>query len=159
MPSEKHLALSELKIQVHKACREQLKQSLSNLDRALRDSREALSAEAKSTAGDKHETGRAMVQLEMEKLGGQLLQAERQLNLVKRLRPDERCQQFKPGALAKIAGSQYYFLGPALGEIKVEGKTIYALSVASPLAQAMLGKKAGDSFTFRGKVMQVQELV
>ena len=32
----------------------------------------ALTSESKSSAGDKHETGRAMIQLEREKLGNQI---------------------------------------------------------------------------------------
>lgn len=42
------------------------------LEEELNDIKEALFQDSKSTAGDKHETSRAMAQLEQEKLGKQL---------------------------------------------------------------------------------------
>ena len=46
---------------------------------------ESLSSEAKSTAGDKHQTGRAMLQLEREKLGKQLSENEALIQTVLKL--------------------------------------------------------------------------
>ena len=41
-------------------------------DTLFHSNQKALQSETKSSAGDKHETGRAMLQLEMEKAGQQL---------------------------------------------------------------------------------------
>ena len=68
---------SALKKQVFDHCWDTvLKQEKSLLNRQQL-LRESLESEQKSSAGDKHETGRAMVQLEQEKLGKQLHKLQR----------------------------------------------------------------------------------
>ena len=55
------------------------------LQNAINRAQESLDSESKSSAGDKHETGRAMAQLEMEKLGGQYESARKLLLIANRL--------------------------------------------------------------------------
>ena len=43
----------------------------------INEIQESLTSETKSSAGDKHETGRAMLQLEREKVGQQLAEVEK----------------------------------------------------------------------------------
>ena len=50
----------------------------------------SLTSESKSTAGDKHETGRAMIQLEREKLGNQLKQLELQEAVLRKIQTDKK---------------------------------------------------------------------
>ena len=58
-------------------CIKQLTQSLEGLEIRKAEILLALESESKSSAGDKHETGRAMIQLEREKLGEQIKKAEK----------------------------------------------------------------------------------
>ena len=53
-------------------CYEFASERKSHIDFQMKEIKEALFEEIKSSVGDKHETGRAMIQLEMEKAGQQL---------------------------------------------------------------------------------------
>ena len=50
-------------------CEAFVSEKIDSLERGLESHQKALASETKSSAGDKHETGRAMLQLEMEKSG------------------------------------------------------------------------------------------
>lgn len=56
-----------LKETLFKQCVLFVNKRLQTIEEVLSSNQKALQAETKSSAGDKHETGRAMLQLEMEK--------------------------------------------------------------------------------------------
>ena len=60
-------------------CSNYLKDKINSLNAIINEVSEASNSENKSSAGDKHETSKAMMQLEIEKLGTQLKEAELQL--------------------------------------------------------------------------------
>ena len=62
----------DVKIELLKRCRAFVNKRLKTVEEIIKSNQKALSSETKSSAGDKHETGRAMLQLEMEKAGQQL---------------------------------------------------------------------------------------
>ena len=57
---------------VHSNVLTELKRRFDQLQHLLNDALEATAGDTKSSAGDKHETSRAMAQLEQEKIGAQL---------------------------------------------------------------------------------------
>ena len=66
----------EIKRQLYSQCVDFVEERLSNIQNQIRAIQESLTSETKSSAGDKHETGRAMLQLEREKAGQQLAEVE-----------------------------------------------------------------------------------
>ena len=70
------------KITLHHYLLNELRQREAHLLKELEVLREDVAGDTKSTAGDKHETGRAMNQLEQERVLGQLQTVRSQLNLV-----------------------------------------------------------------------------
>lgn len=57
---------------LHFKCLEFIDNRFKTVQNTIQEIQESLLSEAKSSAGDKHETGRAMLQLEREKAGNQL---------------------------------------------------------------------------------------
>ncbi len=116
--------------------------------------KDALGSESKSTAGDKHETGRAMIQLEQERAGHQLRQAEELLLSLQAINtlllPAETIQL---GSLA-ITDKGSFYISVGLGKITLDSKLYYAVSPTAPIAVALLGKRVGDIVPFN-----VQELI
>lgn len=114
---------------------------------------ESRDSASKSTAGDKHETGRSMMEAE-------LVRAEKQLQKALRLRADLRSlptmrqELAESGALVATSRGTF-FLSVPWGKVEVGGAVYFALSPAAPLAQMMLGKSAGDSFIFQGNDYQI----
>lgn len=122
-------------------------QKIANLQRALQDIVHALTSETKSTAGDKHETGRAMLQIEREKLGKQLAEAEKMKAVLQKVNPSKSIDQVALGALV-VTEKQCYYIAISAGKYSGLDKPTYCISAATPIAKLLLGKKAGDSFTF-----------
>lgn len=143
------------KEQVIEVCRVQLNHKISDLSAALKEVVEAGNMETKSTAGDKHETGRAMMQLEQEKLGKQIQDAETQLNEFEKV--DFRLQSDKIVLGSLVQTNRGFFLvAVSIGKMDVEGKIVFAISLQSPLGKALLGKKQNETLVFNGISYQIE---
>lgn len=118
-------------------------EKISHLENLISQTRES-NTETKSSMGDKYETGREMVQQEINNLQRQLNETFQQQESVKRLNGHE-CQNVDFGALVETNIGLFY-ISTAVGEIKMNGKKIITVSPESPLAKAMHGKKAGEEF-------------
>ena len=78
--------LYEGRMRTHKECSAALEKKIEILEQQKKSLQKDLTSEIKSSAGDKHETGRAMIQLELEKLGNQIHKIElnyQRLNTIK----------------------------------------------------------------------------
>lgn len=144
----------QFKQQLYSECLTLVNKKLEFLNSAFAESREALGSEAKSTAGDKHETGRAMIQLEQEKMGRQLAETQKLQTILVRINPEKVCDTVQSGSLVKTNIGAFY-LAVGLGKLTVEGLETFVMAPTSPLAQAMLGKKTSDKFTFNGKSIEI----
>lgn len=117
-----------------------------------------LQNESKSTAGDKHETGRAMLQLEMEKLGQQLLNTQKQVEILKRI-PHQKLQNtVASGSLLEMQQG-LFFISLGIGAIIVKGKEVICLAPNAPLGQALLGKSLNDSIVFRNQTFTIKAIL
>ena len=113
---------------------------------ALQESRQA---DTKSSAGDKHETARAMMDQELQQLNQRREKALRNQSELQQL-TDAPCEVAERGAVVETERI-IYFISISFGKLPVEGvKSVYALSPVSPAAQAMLGKRAGECFEING---------
>ena len=111
--------------------------------------RMALTSETKSTAGDKHETGRAMLQLEREKLGRQLLEAEKMKQLMNRIPINSNDQRIAAGSLVETEKAKF-FISISAGKYQSEQGRVFCISASSPIGQLLLGKSRGDTIVFNG---------
>ncbi len=104
-----------------------------------------ISSDSKSTAGDKHETSRAMAQLEMEKLGSQIQDYQKQARWIRQLglTENENTGAAAIGSLIQLENG-WYFLGPGLGKIVFKDRPVFCISAQSPLGQQLLNKKTGQ---------------
>jgi transcription elongation GreA/GreB family factor len=143
---------------VLKKCLEILSEKLSEIRAALADLKESVENEDKSTAGDKHDTARAMIHLEQEKLAKQLNSIEEELNNAKRILSNSAFSTVQFGSLVETDLRQY-LIGPALGVVKTENASFVAMSPAAPLAQQMLGKRVGDLVEFNGSSQSILTVI
>jgi len=101
---------------------------------------EARNQETKSTAGDKHETSRALTQTEIDKLESQLNLLKSDLTILQQIDPNEKMTVTGRGSLITTNKAVFY-LGIGYGKLD-EG--IYAISLESPIAVALRGSKVGN---------------
>jgi hypothetical protein len=145
----------KMKEKVHHALLTSIDTKIIELTKVLNETIEATSSDSKSSAGDKHETGVAMAQLEQEKLSKQLNELLNQKNQIKSLNPQLVHIKITKGSLVKTNNGFYYF-SIGLGVLEVNDNTIFALNPLAPLGQSMLGKKAGDSIIFNTKNFEIR---
>ena len=137
-----------LKSSVLQTCAGLLSAKINALEAALKELTEGAANEGKSSAGDKHETARAMAQLEQEKLGKQLNELQQQRAVLEK--NNGQLLQTSRGIL---------FVCIALGRIEVEGKTVMVLSPQSPLGALLSGKKEGAAVVFNGAEYRIEAVL
>jgi transcription elongation GreA/GreB family factor len=111
-------------------------------------------ADTKSTAGDKHETARAMAQLDVEMLSKQLAEINKSIDTLKRIPTMNSSSTVQPGSVVETSIGTFY-LSVGLGNIQVDGKAIMAISTESPMAKAIMGKKVGDRIEWLTQLITV----
>lgn len=130
-------------------CKAVLHERRTNLEASLRELRESVEGEDKSTAGDKHDTARAMIHLEQEKLGKQLKNLEEETLRLSRISADNKAEAVQIGSLVET-NKAHYFIGPSLGKLQIGQAIVFAISLQAPLTQVMIGKREGETFSFNG---------
>lgn len=116
---------------------------LRTLQQVLADLKESVSNETKSTAGDKHETALAMLQIEQANIGAQLQDVLEKKAALEKIDPGLSSAKIINGSLV-ITDKGYLFISIALGKASIEGNPVIALSPQSPLGQKLVGLAAGD---------------
>ena len=146
-----------IKEKLYSFCEGYANTRIDRLKTQLEELKASLGSETKSSAGDKHETGRAMLQLEQEKIGKQLLEAE-MLKKVLQLVPKE----YKPhnAALGSLVttNKQRYYLSISAGKYENDGSVVFCISANTPIGKLLLGKQEGDEFLFNGVRQRILEL-
>ncbi|MBA2250886.1 MAG: hypothetical protein H0W12_11925 [Chitinophagaceae bacterium] len=113
------------------------------LQNVLEDLKESGTNETKSTAGDKHETALAMLQIEQANIRGQLNDAQDKMVTMKRINPLIPATRIVNGSLIKT-NRGFLFLSIGLGKATIEDTVVIALSAQSPLGKLLIGLAAGD---------------
>jgi len=138
-------------------CRDFVHKRIARIQQNIADIQTALTAETKSSAGDKHETGRAMVQLEREKLGQQLAEAEKMHQTLLKVPLKPLSDHVGTGSWVRTTTAQY-FLAISAGKCTVTNNVVYCISAATPIGKLLLGKAVGESINFNGRQMQILEI-
>lgn len=116
----------------------------------------ASSNDTKSSMGDKYETGREMLQQEINNIQRQLNETLNQQNFLKKLNT-EVCTKVQNGALVKT-DKGFFYISVSSGEVVFEGKKIMTISSESPLAKAMFGKKIAETFIINNVNQVIEEI-
>ena len=131
------------------------KQQIVALSRQLMDERiaefeaqckalqEGVANESKSSAGDKHETSRAMMNLEQEKLSRQLQELLVMKDRFEKIDFETSADKIKIGSLIQT-NKGLFLLSVGLGKISMDGHDVLLLSKQSPLGEALYGKCKGE---------------
>jgi len=116
--------------------------------------KESRDSDTKSSAGDKFETGREMMQREMDKLSALVDNTLNSLNKLDRLANLPSSSVVAEGSLVETNLETYYI---SIGYGKAD--TIYAISIESPLGVELKGKKVGESVEMRGRIITIKSII
>ncbi len=119
--------------------------------------KESRDNETKSTAGDKYETGRSMVQFELEKNNVQLNKAIQLKNELAQIDLQKKFKSVEFGCLV-FTNKGNYFISIGLGKIEISNESIYCISLASPIGKIFHHKKVNDQIVFQEKEIEIFEI-
>lgn len=138
-------------------CQEYVQERVNNAQEQIQSIQQAANDDTKSTAGDKHETGRAMMHLEREKADLQLIEAQKLANLLERVKINISPSSVQTGSLVTTTQGQF-FICIGAGKLKWESETVWAVAPTSPIAQAMIGKQPNESYSINGREFKILSL-
>ena len=134
-----------------------LEQRAASLQAELSATLEARNSDTKSSAGDKHEVGRAMMQQELDQLEGRLASVRAMQQELTRVPMDRLHEHVAFGSLV-TTDQGTYFIAIGLGAVEAKDGTCYAISLASPIGQALRDRRTGDVVTVNGRAIRVLEV-
>lgn len=146
------------KLALQKHCAGIIQQKIDTLREVLQQIAESKAGETKSSAGDKFETSRTMLQREEEQYGGQLLNALKQQEQLDEISRNLAGSEVAPGCLVVTKKKRHYYLAIGLGKVGFADKTYFCISAAAPIGEVLLGLKKGESFSFNGQKDEIVEI-
>lgn len=124
----------------------------------MEQARQASNDDTKSSAGDKYETTREMMQQEMDRNSKLLYEAGQQKIALQQLENVESAKLVKNGSVVLTSEGNFY-ISISAGELNVEGQKFFAVSQASPIGKLLIGKSKNESFKFNGKEYLVKDIL
>ncbi len=138
-------------------CKEVVDEKYGNLLALDKAAQSSANSETKSSAGDKYETGRAMMHLEKERLASQMHEVSKLRKPLEMINPEKIAPVVELGSIV-YTDSRNYFLSVSLGDIKIDGKQFFCISPVTPIGKLLMGKQIGGSFQFAGQSVHIQEV-
>ena len=138
---------------MHKLLNEKINEYKASIAEAM----ESRNSDTKSSAGDKFETGRAMIQMEIDKSEAQLAKTMNMKAELDQIKFDKDNSAVGFGSLV-ITNNETYLVAVSMGMVQVEEQTIYAITLASPIGEVLNRKKQGDQFEFRGRNYLINQI-
>lgn len=146
--------MMSIKQKLYQHCQRTVATLIENAKRGIDAADEAVKSETKGSAGDKHETGRAMIHLEKEQHIRRLNEALANERALKSIDPTQSCADVTEGAVVYSSAGNY-FIAISAGKIIIEDKEYLTISLSSPLGEEIEGCETGDVVSFRGKSLKV----
>lgn len=140
------------------ACRKYVDQRIENAQEAIASASDAAGDDTKSSAGDKFETTREMMQQELNRHHQLLADAKRMEQVLDSLDVRADGGPAKPGSLV-TTNQGSFFIAISIGQLQINSLSYWVISPASPLGQRLVGIKTGDHLTFNGVRYQVTGVV
>lgn len=147
----------ERKTKLLQYCKNQVDARYSKIKQTIANIEESLFEESKNSNGDKHETGRAMLQIDRENAGKQLFEIEKLLGILKKIDIKTTSEYVRLGSLVRT-DKYSYFIGLSLGTVSIQNKDYRCVALNSPIGLLISGKKMGDGFNFNGEAHTILEV-
>ena len=148
----------KIKENLYLQCVDFVEKRFQTIQNTINGIQESLTSETKSSAGDKHETGRAMLQLEREKAGNQLSEIQKIKEQLSKITLSKSSGFIGIGSVVYTTNTNYY-ISISAGELKVNQTMFFAISPITPIAQLLLSKTKNDMITFRDLEFKILNVI
>ncbi len=150
--------MSTIKEQLYNLCIAYVQNRMQAAEDAFRAAEQASNDDTKSSAGDKYETGRAMMQQEKDRNTIQLNEASKLMVALNLIGTKNTSPIVETGNLV-ITDNGKFYLAISAGTWVVDGVSYFAVSPASPIGMKLKGLKVGDGFELNGKGYVIEEII
>lgn len=146
----------EFKAGVIEQCKKEVLEKMMLCENLLSDLKKDISNETKSSAGDKFETSREMMQQEREKAEAQIQRLNKSLYFLESI-SGEKSSKVESGAMIR-SGNLLLFFVPGFNNLEFEDKKIYTAAINSPIGQALKALSLNEKVIFNGKTYRIDEI-
>ena len=150
--------MQDIKEKLYLLCLNFIEQRIHTAETALEQSREASNDDTKSSAGDKFETTREMMQQDISRNKRLLMDAQQNLQLLISIKDTPPNDNVRNGNLVYTSEGVFY-ISISAGQLKLDGESVFAISAASPIGNLLIGKQKDASFDFNGKHYLIKEII
>ncbi len=151
--------MSDIKRALYNLCIVYVEARLAASTEAIQSAQQSAGEDTKSSAGDKYETGREMMQQETNRNMAQLTEANKLKIALGQITADgPPSAKVQPGSLVLTNNGKFY-IAISAGSLIYSNETYFAVSMASPIGMLLQGKKCGDSFRLNNKEYIIQSIL
>ena len=134
-------------------------QRINTAETALKQSQEAGNDDTKSSAGDKFETTREMMQQDIARTKNLLFDGKQNLQLLSSLEGLPSGTETARNGSVVYTTKGIFYISISAGQLHVDDKVVFAISGVSPIGKLLTGKKIGDSFSFNQNEYTIQDIL
>lgn len=147
----------DLKKKLLNKCSDYISERVESAMHAIVSAKEASHDDTKSSAGDKYETTREMMQQEMSRNEAQLFEAKKTQHALSQIKVIKTNGKVQIGSLV-FTNNGNFFISVSIGQIRIEDKVFFAISSASPIGKLLVGLNKSSTFNFNGKLFEILEV-
>lgn len=149
--------MSDIKTRLYNLCIAYADERIETATEAIKVARDSSTDDTKSSAGDKYETGRAMMQQDIDRQTLQLGEAQKLRTFLERMEPENSSDTVQTGSLA-YTNHGIFYMAISIGQVDLEGEKYFVISSASPIGAQLIKQKAGAKFSFNGKNYEIKSI-
>lgn len=147
----------EHKKRLQKKCIDIIEKRIAAIHIAMNDVQASANNEEKSSAGDKHETSRAISHLEKEIHARQLSSNIKEIESLLSVDCNNLYNSAGKGSLINCETISFFIVA-GLGKLTFENEIVFLVSPGAPFSKVLSGKKAGDTIVFNKQEYTVKDL-
>lgn len=148
---------TSFKKEVYLHCIDIIENRIKTITKNLEQLMDSKQNETKSSAGDKYETGMAMLQNEEDLYKRQFADTSKTLEQLKNINVSKLCEAVEPGAMVLLPAGWFY-ISAGMGKIIVAGEPVFCISLQSPIGVALKHKKKSELVSFNEQRFTIQDI-
>lgn len=142
---------------LYQKCLEIIENKLSILQQNIKNAQETANEDTKSSAGDKYETTRAMMQIEIENYTKRLSETKNLQQILTKINFQNTYNFVSIGSLV-ITNQGKFFISIGLGQVFLDDEKYFVISMDSPIGNLLMNKTINSSFLFNQKEYVILEI-
>lgn len=145
------------KLRILSECLRIQREVVDNARKAMNDAQESATENDDNTEEKLYNSYREEMHNKRDMFARQFDLAMEDLNQLKQIVTSKEYQKAEFGSVVETDGGTY-FISTSLGQVKLDGNVVFAISALAPVYRSFEGKKIGDSFSFRDRTSKIKDI-